>query len=262
MAAAKATKAICERKITAFSSMEMGAYPREEITPNHGTHKCLETILLLSRSFGPRSAHLFMRKNLFLAFLLSHSLAAAADSQPTDHAAKLKEGRELFESAIRPALVETCLKCHGDGKELEGFDKQTCFFANAVGPLMKSPFEFTPRGQHGKMVSSIFPKLGEQIDKMAFIHSGYTESKKPGRDHNPHCFTTWMAGGGIKGGVSFGESDEIGHPAARDKSHVNDIQANILHQLGFNHEKLTYEYNGRRFRLTDVGDKVITPSLT
>ncbi len=390
-----------------------------------------------------------------------------------------------------------------DGQELEGFDKQTGFFANSVGPLMKSPFEFTPRGQCGKMVSSIFPKLGEHVDKMAFIHSGHTESnnhspalfmmnsgqprmglpcvgswvtyglgsesrdlpafvvmsdpldrglpkgsaanwgagflpsvyqgtwlkpkgdpidnlnrpghmndeqqqrqlelmkklngspedaeleariksfelayrmqnaapeafdinrepehikklygvgekrcdhfarqcltarrmvergvrfvqiysggmenqrswdghndiegnhsqfagesdtpiaglledleqrgllkdtlviwggefgrlplsqksKKPGRDHNPHCFTTWMAGGGIKGGVSYGESDEIGHHAAVDKAHVNDIHATILHQLGFDHEKLTYEYNGRRFRLTDVGGKVIKPIL-
>ena len=390
-----------------------------------------------------------------------------------------------------------------DGQELEGFDKQTGFFSNSVGPLMKSPFEFTPRGQCGKMVSSIFPKLGEHVDKMAFIHSGHTESnnhspalfmmnsgqprmglpcvgswvtyglgsesrdlpafvvmsdpldrglpkgsaanwgagflpsvyqgtwlkpkgdpienltrpghmscaqqerqlelmkklngaprdaeleariksfelayrmqsaapeafdidrepehikklygvgekncdhfarqcltarrmvergvrfvqiysggmenqrswdghndiqgnhsqfagetdtpiaglledleqrgllkdtlviwggefgrlplsqksKKPGRDHNPHCFTTWMAGGGIKGGVSYGESDEIGHHAAVDKAHVNDIHATILHQLGFDHEKLTYEYNGRRFRLTDVGGKVIKPIL-
>jgi len=395
-----------------------------------------------------------------------------------------------------------------DGKELNGFDKNTGFFANAVGPLMKSPFEFTPRGQCGKMVSSLFPKLGEHVDKMAFIHSGHTESnnhspalfmmnsgqprmglpcvgswvtyglgsesrdlpafvvmsdplnrglpkghaanwgagflpsvyqgtwlkpkgdpidnlnrpkhmndaqqlrqlallkklngehikerpgdaeleariksfelayrmqnaapeafdidrepehikklygvgekrcdhfarqcltarrmvergvrfvqiysggmenqrswdghndiqgnhsqfagetdtpiagllsdleqrgllndtlviwggefgrlpltqksKKPGRDHNPHCFTTWMAGGGIKGGVSYGESDEIGHHAAVDKAHVNDIHATILHQLGFNHEKLTYVYNGRRFRLTDVGGKVIKPIL-
>ncbi len=150
--------------------------------------------MLLFPNFGPRSAHLFMRKNLLLTLLLAHSIVAAADSLPTDHAAEMKAGRELFQSTIRPALVETCLKCHGDENELEGFDKQTGFFANAVGPLMKSPFEFTPREQHGKMVSSIFPKLGEQIDKMAFIHSGYTESKKPGRDHNPHCFTTWMAG--------------------------------------------------------------------
>ncbi|MFT5470629.1 MAG: hypothetical protein ACI8UO_005759 [Verrucomicrobiales bacterium] len=391
-----------------------------------------------------------------------------------------------------------------DGKELDGFDKQTGFFANAVGPLMKSPFEFTPRGECGKMVSSIFPNLGEHVDKMAFIHSGHTESnnhspalfamncglprmgypcvgswvtyglgsesrnlpafvvmsdpldrglpkghaanwgagylpsvyqgtwlkpkgdpidnlnrpahmndeqqqrqlellkklneqhletrpgeedleariksfelayrmqnsapealdidrepehikklygigdekcdhfakqcltarrmvergvrfvqiysggmenqrswdghndiagnhsqfagetdkpiaglltdlaqsgllddtlvvwggefgrlpltqksKKPGRDHNPHCFTTWMAGGGVKGGVSYGESDEIGHKAAVNKVHVNDLHATMLHLLGQDHEKLTYNYNGRRFRLTDVGGHVI-----
>lgn len=391
-----------------------------------------------------------------------------------------------------------------DGKELKGFDKNTGFFANSVGPLMKSPFDFSARGECGKMVSSIFPKLGDHVDKMAFIHSGHTESnnhspalfmmnsgqprmglpcvgswityglgsesrdlpafvvmsdpldrglpkgsaanwgagflpsvyqgtwlkpkgdpienlnrpqhmtsqqqrrqiellarlneqhrqqfpgdleleariksfelafrmqnaapealniesepahikelyglgekrcdhfarqcltarrmiergvrfvqiysggmenqrswdghndirgnhsqfagetdtpiaglltdlqqrglldetlviwggefgrlplaqksKKPGRDHNPHCFTTWMAGGGIKGGVTYGESDELGHHAAVDKVHVNDLHATILHLLGFDHERLTYVYNGRRFRLTDVGGEVI-----
>jgi len=395
-----------------------------------------------------------------------------------------------------------------DGKELAGFDKNTGFFAGAVGPLMKSPFAFSPRGQCGKMVSSLFPQLGEHVDKMAFIHSGFTESNnhspalfmmncglprmgfpcvgswvtyglgsvnrdlpafvvmsdpldrglpkgsaanwgagflpsvyqgtwlkpkgdpidnlhlpahmndaqqrrqldllkklnghygasrpgdaeleariksfelayrmqsaapeafdieaepghikklygvgekhcdhfarqcltarrmvergvrfvqiysggmenqrswdghndilgnhtqfagetdtpvaglltdleqrgllnetlviwggefgrlplsqksaKPGRDHNPHCFTAWMAGGGVKGGVSYGESDEIGHHAAVDRVHVNDFHATILHLLGFDHEKLTYLYNGRRFRLTDVGGKVIRPIL-
>lgn len=396
-----------------------------------------------------------------------------------------------------------------DGKELEGFDKETGFFANSVGPLMKSPFRFTPRGECGKMVSSLFPMLGQHVDKMAFIHSGHTESnnhspalfmmnsgqprmglpcvgswvtyglgsesrdlpafvvmsdpldrglpkgsaanwgagflpsvyqgtwlkpkgdpienlnrpqhmtsgqqqrqldllarlnqqhiestrggleleariksfelayrmqsaapeafdvegesehikrlygvgekrcdhfakqcltarrmiergvrfvqiysggmenqrswdghndiqgnhsqfagetdtpiaglltdlqqrglldetlviwggefgrlplsqksKKPGRDHNPHCFTSWMAGGGVKGGVSYGESDEIGHHAAVDRTHVNDLHATILHQLGFDHEKLTYSYNGRDFRLTDVAGSVISPILT
>lgn len=391
-----------------------------------------------------------------------------------------------------------------DGKTLEGFDKFTGFFANSVGGLMKSPFKFTPRGECGKMVSEIFPKLGEHADKMAFIHSGFTESnnhspalfmmncglprmgypcvgswvtyglgsesrnlpafmvmsdpldrglpkghaanwsagylpgafqgtwlkpkgepidnlkrpaamtdqsqraqldflssvnamhqqrqaddaelaarietyelayrmqmsapeamaitdepehiqklygldqdrckhfasqcltarrlvergvrfvqiysggmanqrswdghndiqgnhsgfagetdqpiaglltdleqrgmledtlvvwcgefgrlpvaqksKKPGRDHNPHCFTAWMAGGGIKGGVSYGESDEIGHRAAVDRVHVNDLHATILHLLGLDHERLTYTYNGRRFRLTDVGGEVL-----
>ena len=393
-----------------------------------------------------------------------------------------------------------------DGKELAGFDKKTGFFANAVGPLMKSPFEFTPRGQSGKMVSSIFPRLGEHADKMAFIHSGHTESnnhspalfmmntglprmgapcvgswvtyglgsesrnlpsfvvmsdpldrglpkgsaanwgagflpsvyqgtwlkpkgdpienlhrpahmtdkhqkrqlellarlnrrslvqqsgdadleariksfelayrmqsaapealdvdrepahiraiygvgekrcdhfarqcltarrlvergvrcvqiysggmenqrswdghndiqgnhsqfagetdtpvaglltdleqrglldetlvvwggefgrlplsqksKKPGRDHNPHCFTAWFAGGGVKGGVTYGSSDEIGHKAADNPVHVNDFHATLLHLMGMDHEKLTFLYNGRRYRLTDVGGHVLRP---
>lgn len=80
---------------------------------------------------------------------------------------------------------------------------------------------------------------------------------KPGRDHNPHCFTTWMAGGGTKGGVSYGESDELGHRAAVNKVSVNDFHATILHLLGLDHERLTYKYNGRQFRLTDVAGRVL-----
>ena len=80
---------------------------------------------------------------------------------------------------------------------------------------------------------------------------------KPGRDHNPHCFTAWLAGGGVKGGVSYGSSDEVGYKAAENKVHVNDLHATILHLLGINHEQLTYRYNGRRFRLTDVAGHVL-----
>lgn len=83
------------------------------------------------------------------------------------------------------------------------------------------------------------------------------KANKPGRDHNPNCFTAWMAGGGIKGGVSYGESDELGFKAARNRVHINDLHATILHSLGMDHEKLTYRHNGRDFRLTDVAGQVI-----
>ncbi|QNN25406.1 DUF1501 domain-containing protein [Planctomycetales bacterium ZRK34] len=402
----------------------------------------------------------------------------------------------------KPALAKM------DGKELAGFDKNTGFFANQVGPLMASPFKFRPRGECGKMVSDLFPHLGEHVDKMAFIHSGHTESNnhspalfmmntgmprmglpcvgswvtyglgsasrnlpgfvvmsdplgrglpkgsamnwgagflpsvyqgtwlkpkgdpidnlyrpsgmtaqqqraqldllkkfnqqnlalqpheqelaariesfelayrmqaaapeaididsepehikqmygldnkrcthfgrqcltarrlvergvrfvqiysggmenqrswdghidiqgnhsqfagetdqpiaallgdleqrglldetlviwggefgrlpvsqknaKPGRDHNPHAFTYWLAGGGVKGGVSHGQTDEIGHKAAVDKVHVNDLHATILYLLGIDHTKLTYVYNGRRYRLTDVAGEVVHPII-
>jgi hypothetical protein len=87
------------------------------------------------------------------------------------------------------------------------------------------------------------------------------KSAKPGRDHNPHAFTAWMFGGGVKGGVHHGETDEIGFKAAKDKVSVNDLHATVLHLLGINHEKLTYRYNGRDFRLTDVAGEVVTKIL-
>lgn len=78
-----------------------------------------------------------------------------------------------------------------------------------------------------------------------------------GRDHNPDAFTIWMAGGGVKPGFSYGETDEFGYAAIKNKVHVHDLQATILHQLGFDHEKLTYPYQGRDFRLTDVHGHVV-----
>jgi hypothetical protein len=83
------------------------------------------------------------------------------------------------------------------------------------------------------------------------------KSKKPGRDHNPHAFTTWLCGGGAKGGVHYGETDEIGHKAAVNKVTINDLHATILALMGMDHEKLTYRYNGRNFRLTDVAGNVV-----
>ncbi|ETZ23741.1 MULTISPECIES: DUF1501 domain-containing protein [Pedobacter] len=78
-----------------------------------------------------------------------------------------------------------------------------------------------------------------------------------GRDHHPRCFSIWMAGGGIKPGIVYGESDEFGYNIVKDPVHVNDFHATVLHQLGLNHEKLTFKHLGRRYRLTDVAGKVI-----
>jgi hypothetical protein len=79
----------------------------------------------------------------------------------------------------------------------------------------------------------------------------------PGRDHNGKAFSVWMAGGGVKGGQRYGETDETGGKAEKDKVHVHDLHATILQLMGFDHTKLTYSYNGRPFRLTDVYGNVI-----
>ncbi len=78
-----------------------------------------------------------------------------------------------------------------------------------------------------------------------------------GRDHFPDCYSMFLAGGGVKGGQMYGESDELGFSPAKDPVHVHDLQATILHLLGFDHEKLTYRFQGRDFRLTDVHGKVV-----
>ena len=83
-----------------------------------------------------------------------------------------------------------------------------------------------------------------------------------GRDHHPNGFSYWVAGGGFKPGLTYGETDELGFNAVKDKVHVHDFHATLLHQLGFDHEKLTYRFQGRDFRLTDVSGEVVKGLLT
>jgi hypothetical protein len=84
-----------------------------------------------------------------------------------------------------------------------------------------------------------------------------TSENGSGRDHNHYGFTTWMAGGGVRGGMTYGETDEFGFRAVQDRVHVHDLHATMLHLLGLDHEHLTYRYAGRDFRLTDVAGRVI-----
>ena len=86
-------------------------------------------------------------------------------------------------------------------------------------------------------------------------------SKFLGRDHHPHSFTMWMAGGGIKPGMTIGQTDELGYNIVEDPVHVHDLQATILHLMGIDHTKLTYRFQGRDFRLTDVSGNVVKKLL-
>ena len=82
-----------------------------------------------------------------------------------------------------------------------------------------------------------------------------------GRDHHPRCFTIWMAGGGIKPGLTHGETDDFSYNITRDPVEVYDLNATILHLLGIDHTRLTYRFQGRDFRLTDVHGKVVKEIL-
>ena len=83
-----------------------------------------------------------------------------------------------------------------------------------------------------------------------------------GRDHHPRCFTYWMAGGGIRAGMTYGETDQVGYNIAKDPVHVHDFQATVMHLMGMDHERLVFKYQGRRFRLTDVHGEVVQPIVS
>ena len=102
---------------------------------------------------------------------------------------------------------------------------------------------------------------GGEFGRTPFREGRTAASANLGRDHFPDCYSMWMAGGGVKGGYSHGESDELGFSIAKDKVHIHDLQATIMHLLGFDHTQLTYRFQGRDYRLTDVHGEVVKQVL-
>jgi len=98
---------------------------------------------------------------------------------------------------------------------------------------------------------------GGEFGRTPMIESNAALGRSKGRDHHPHAFSMWMAGGGVKRGLTYGATDDLGYQVVKDPVHVHDLQATILHLLGFDHERLTYHTAGRDFRLTDVHGHVV-----
>ena len=102
---------------------------------------------------------------------------------------------------------------------------------------------------------------GGEFGRTPFLQGKIEETKQWGRDHHPYVFTIWMAGAGVKPGLTYGASDDFGFNPAERKVHVHDFQATVLHLLGINHERLTYKFQGRNYRLTDVHGHVVRDLL-
>ena len=102
---------------------------------------------------------------------------------------------------------------------------------------------------------------GGEFGRTPFIQGNLADRKRWGRDHHPYAFTVWLAGGGVKPGLSHGASDDLAMNVAKDPVHVHDFQATLLHLLGIHHEKLTFKFQGRHFRLTDVHGEVVRAVL-
>jgi uncharacterized protein (DUF1501 family) len=101
---------------------------------------------------------------------------------------------------------------------------------------------------------------GGEFGRTIYSQGGLSQQNY-GRDHHPRCFTMWMAGGGAKGGSIYGETDDFSYNIARDPVHVHDLNATILHCLGIDHHRLTFKFQGRHYRLTDVHGELIRPVL-
>jgi uncharacterized protein (DUF1501 family) len=98
---------------------------------------------------------------------------------------------------------------------------------------------------------------GGEFGRTPMVESNPALGRSLGRDHHPQAFTMWMAGGGIKAGMTYGATDELGFHVVENQVHVHDLQATILYCLGFDHEKLTFRNAGRDYRLTDVHGQVV-----
>ena len=160
-------------------------------------------------------------RNVFLLGLAGLARAVtlhAADEDPSmmmmGDAAKLDPKQiEFFEKKVQPILKDTCYKCHS----VEAGKSKGDLTLDTREGLMKG-------GKNGAVVKD---------------RNG---NATPGRDHNGRAFSTWMAGGGVKGGTTYGSTDEFGSRAAENKVHVHDLHATILALMGFDHTKLTYRY--------------------
>lgn len=102
---------------------------------------------------------------------------------------------------------------------------------------------------------------GGEFGRTPFIQGSFEDRKRWGRDHHPYAFTIWLAGGGVRPGITYGATDELCMNVAINPVHVHDLQATILHLLGIDHERFTYKHQGRRFRLTDVHGRVLSSIL-
>ncbi|MCO6458937.1 MAG: DUF1501 domain-containing protein [Pirellulaceae bacterium] len=166
--------------------------------------------------------------------------------------------RRLAEAGVRYVqLFDWGWDFHGTGPNediRDGLSRKCATMDQPVAALIK---DLKQRG----MLDETLIVLGGEFGRTPFREGRTAKSNVLGRDHYPDCYSMLLAGGGIRGGMMHGESDELGFSIARDKVHIHDLQATILHALGFDHERLTFRFQGRDYRLTDVHGQVVRQVL-
>ena len=166
--------------------------------------------------------------------------------------------RRLVEQGVRYVqLFDWGWDFHGTNPAEDIRDGLTKKCATMDGPVAALIKDLRNRG----LLDETLIILGGEFGRTPFREGRTAKGKVLGRDHFPDCYSMMLAGAGVKGGYSYGESDDLGFSVARDKVHIHDFQATILHLLGFDHEQLTHRFQGRDYRLTDVHGKVVKDIL-
>jgi hypothetical protein len=175
------------------------------------------------------------------------------------HARQLLVARRLVERGVRFVQL-----WHGDGQPWDNHDDLAQNHRRLAKDI-DQPLAalLTDLKQRGLLQDTLVLWGGEfgRTPTVELPQAGANAGKINGRDHNHHGFTVWLAGGGVKGGQVYGATDEFGFQAVENKVSVHDLHATMLHLLGFDHERLTYRFAGRDFRLTDVHGEVVRPLL-
>lgn len=167
---------------------------------------------------------------------------------PGTYAANCLLARKLSESGVRfVQLYHQGWDGHGN---LPGEIKGQCLDVDKASAALVTDLK-----QRG-LLDETLVIWGGEFGRTNYCQGELTKDNY-GRDHHPRCFTVWMAGGGVKPGIVYGETDEFGYNIVKDPVHVHDFHATILHLMGLNHEQLTFKHLGRRYRLTDVAGKVV-----
>jgi len=166
--------------------------------------------------------------------------------------------RRLIEQGVRYVqLFDWGWDFHGTGADTGITDGLTKKMARTDKPIVALIEDLKQRG----LLDDTLIVWGGEFGRTPFREGRTAASAVLGRDHYPDCFSLMLAGAGIKKGFSYGATDELGFGIVENKVHVHDLQATIMHQLGFNHEKLTFRFQGRDYRLTDVHGHVVKDIL-
>ena len=161
--------------------------------------------------------------------------------------------RRFAEAGVR--FIQVSLKgWDHHGKIAEGLEEQCATSDKPIAALLT---DLKVRG----LLHDTLVLWGGEFGRTPHTQQNNGLGEAPGREHNPHGFTMWMAGGGVRGGITHGVTDDFGYHAVDGKVHINDLHATMLHLLGLDHERLTFQHHGRPFRLTDVAGVVVKEIL-